>query len=160
MEKVEKICPVYLITGNHDLSKKTNYGFNSLKAFSFMENVYLISEPTDITFQLTQKTEKTAVAIPYMGDFNEELKVLADHNKNTDYAFMHTEISAMQMDNGMSIISGVNPDAFSGKIYAGHIHKRQETKKVTYVGSPFQMSRGDIGNEKGLYLLDIKTGKS
>lgn len=160
MEDIRKICPVYMMTGNHDLSKKTNYGFNSLRAFAFRDNVYLISEPTEITFQITQKTEKTAIAIPYMGDFNEELKVLADHNKGTDYAFMHTEISAMQMDNGMSIISGVNPEAFSGKIYAGHIHNRQETKKVTYVGSPFQMSRGDIGNEKGLYLLDIKTGKS
>lgn len=158
--EISQICPVYIMTGNHDLSKKTNNGYNSLKAFAFRDNITLISEPTDIMFIISEKTKKSGVMIPYLGDFNEELKVLADHSKDTDYAFMHTEISAMQMDNGMSIVSGVNPDAFSGRIFAGHIHKRQETKKVVYVGSPFQMTRGDIGNDKGLYVLNIRTGKT
>ena len=88
-----------------------------------------------------------------MGSFNEETKYLLMYKDTADYAFMHTEISKMKMDNGMSITSGVNPDAFNGMIFAGHIHKRQETKKVIYVGSPFQMSRSDIGNQKGIYNI-------
>lgn len=62
----------------------------------------------------------------------------------------------MTMDNGMSITSGVNPDAFSGIIFSGHIHKHQETKKCIYVGSPFQMSRRDRGNQSGFYLINFK----
>ena len=94
-----------------------------------------------------------------MGSFNEETKYLLMYKDTADYAFMHTEISKMKMDNGMSITSGVNPDAFNGMIFAGHIHKRQETKKVIYVGSPFQMSRGDIGNQKGIYTVDFNTAE-
>jgi DNA repair exonuclease SbcCD nuclease subunit len=162
-DEIRQICPLYLMTGNHDLSKKTNNGNNSLRAFAFRDNVELISKPTDLLIY-EGKSDSTnplakVIAIPYLGDSSEELKVLADHNKGWDYAFMHTEITNMQMDNGMSIISGVNPDAFEGQIIAGHIHKRQETKKVVYVGNPFQMSRGDVSNDKGLYLLDLKKKK-
>lgn len=162
LEEIRQICELVLMTGNHDLSKKTNNGYNSLRMFSLREDVAIINTPTEIIFghKTTDEIYKSGIAIPYMGDINEELKILTQYNKQMDYAFMHTEISAMQMDNGMSIVSGVNPDAFSGHIWAGHIHKRQESKKVTYVGNPFQMSRGDVNNDKGFYCINLKTGES
>ena len=160
IDEIRKICPIFLLTGNHDLSKRTNYGNNSLRPFSFQDNVTLISVPTEIELSLGKgKKKKHIIAIPYMGSFNEETKYLLMYKDTADYALMHTEISKMKMDNGMSITSGVNPDAFNGMIFAGHIHKRQETKKVIYVGSPFQMSRGDIGNQKGIYTVDFNTAE-
>lgn len=158
--ELQDICPIYMITGNHDLSKKTNYGNNSLRHFSFLNNVSVISVPTEIEITMGKGIKKKKIiAIPFMGSFNEETKYLLEYKEKADYAFMHTELQKMRMDNGMSITAGVNTDAFAGKIYAGHIHKRQESKKCIYVGSPFQMNRGDIGNQKGIYVLDIKTGE-
>lgn len=161
--EISEICDVYLMTGNHDLSKKTNKGNNSIRALSYMTGVHVITQPTYITVQkeLTTGIKELChiIAVPYLGDFNEETKYLVHYKDNADYAFLHTEITKMQMDNGMSITNGINPDAFNGKIISGHIHKRQETKKVIYVGSPFQMSRGDINNEKGIYVLNFKNKK-
>jgi DNA repair exonuclease SbcCD nuclease subunit len=65
----------------------------------------------------------------------------------------------MKFDNGMTIVGAVDAEKFSGRVISGHIHKRQETPKVVYVGSPYQMSRGDIGNQKGIYLLTLEDGE-
>ena len=157
-EKLSSMLPVYIINGNHDLSKKTNRGTSSLRSLDNISNLTLIMEPTLVQFMDGKKTVKKIAAIPYLGDCNEENKQLVKFSGTADYAFMHTDISKMKFDNGMVIVGAVDAEKFTGKIISGHIHKRQETKKVTYVGSPYQLSRSDIGNDKGIFTLDLETG--
>lgn len=162
IEQIRQLCPVYLMTGNHDLSKKTNKGNNSIRSYAFLDNVYEITQPTHISVIKPMQGRKkpvSIIAVPYLGDFNEETKCLVEYKDKAQFAFMHTEIAKMQMDNGMSITNGINPDAFTGRIFSGHIHKRQETKKVVYLGSPFHTGRGDANNDKGVYLLNFHTGE-
>lgn len=73
---------------------------------------------------------------------------------------MHTDIAKMKYQNNQQVTVGVKTDTFKGLIFAGHIHKRQTKGKVTYVGNPYQLNRGDIGNKKGLYVLDVASGKT
>jgi hypothetical protein len=56
---------------------------------------------------------------------------------------------------------GLEPNDIKGfkRIYSGHIHIRQEKGNVLYVGTPFEMDRGDRGNEKGFYVLDLSEKK-
>lgn len=157
-EELAKMLPCYIINGNHDLSKKTNLGNSSLRSLSNINNLYVIKEPMLMHFTEGRKIVSKIVAIPYLGDCNDENKVLVDFSKLADYALMHTDISNMKFDNGMTIVGAVDSEKFSGKIISGHIHKRQETEKVIYVGSPYQLTRGDIGNQKGIYILDLETG--
>lgn len=96
--------------------------------------------------------EKTLMMIPYQGDMERETK-LANQNAKADYVFMHTDIKNLRYDNGRDINRGVDLTKVKGKVYSGHIHKRQETKKVTYIGSPYQLRRSDIGNQKGVYQI-------
>lgn len=149
-----QLLPVYILNGNHDLYKRSNQGVTSLKSLKNISNLTLITEPTIITFL----SKKTGIAIPYLGDISKESQCLVD-NAKCNYAFMHTDIAKMKYDNGQSIVAGVNADAFEGTIYSGHIHKRQSSKNITYVGAPYQISRGDIGNKKGIYTLNIVTGE-
>lgn len=121
-----------------------------------MNDVTVISDPTYINIKPKDKVITRIAAVPYLGDFNDETACLLECKDDADFAFMHTELAQMTMDNGMSITSGVNPDAFSGIIFSGHIHKHQETKKCIYIGSPFQMSRRDRGNLSGFYLVNFK----
>lgn len=154
-ETLAGILPCYVINGNHDLSKKTNRGNSSLRSLSNINGLTVIKEPMLIRFQ----TGAVAAAIPYLGDCNEENKWLVEFSGKAQYAFMHTEISKMKLDNGMTIVGGVDSEKFSGRVIAGHIHKRQETEKVLYVGSPYHLERGDIGNQKGIYTLDLTTNE-
>jgi len=41
------------------------------------------------------------------------------------------------------------------RVYSGHIHIRQEKGNVVYVGTPYEMDRGDRGNTKGFWILDL-----
>jgi hypothetical protein len=39
-------------------------------------------------------------------------------------------------------------------VYSAHIHIVQVAKNFTFVGSIYQMDRGDLGNQKGVFILD------
>ena len=157
-EDVAKEIETYIINGNHDLAKKTNEGNTSLRAIQYIHNVTLITEPTLLNINYEGGKHTKIIAVPYLGDHSQETKYLMDNTK-AKYAFMHTDLAKMKYDNGMLITEGVNTDVFSGIVYSGHIHKRQETKKCIYVGSPYHMDKKDIGNQKGLYLINLKTNK-
>lgn len=156
-EDISKILPVYIINGNHDLSKKTNKGNTSLRTIDLIPNVTVIQEPTLLKMvNPVNKKTTNIIAIPYLGDTTEETKILAKYSDKSEIALMHTEIAKMKMDNGMTITSGANPESYKGLIISGHIHCRQENGKVIYVGSPYHTTRGDIGNIKGIYILNIE----
>lgn len=157
-EDVAKEIETFIINGNHDLAKKTNEGNTSLRAIQYINNVHLITDPTLLNINYEGAKHTKIIAIPFLGNHELETKYLLENNK-AKYAFMHTELTKMKMDNGMLITEGVNTDTFSGLVYSGHIHKRQESKKSIYVGSPYHISKADINNQKGLYLLNLKTNK-
>jgi len=157
-EDIAKEIDVYTLNGNHDLAKKTNEGNTSLRAIQYIPNVTLITDPTLLNINYEGGKHTKIIAVPFLGDHSQETKYLME-NAKAKYAFMHTDLAAMKYDNGMLITEGVNTDVFSGIVYSGHIHKRQETKKCIYVGSPYHISKSDIGNQKGLYLLNLKTNK-
>lgn len=156
-ETLGQLLPVYIINGNHDLSKKTNKGNTSLRSLSNIPGVTVIKEPTLITIKPSTKVLSKVIAIPYLGAHEEENKVLLDYSGKADYAWMHTDISQMKFDNGMTIVGAVDAKIFKGEILSGHIHKRQELENVVYIGCPYQLRRSDIGNTKGVYSIDFKT---
>lgn len=73
----------------------------------------------------------------------------------------HAEFDGAQFDNGYYSPHGIPvsglPEALT--VISGHIHKRQTLGPVYYVGTPRQMTRSDIGEEKGIHLLDTETMK-
>lgn len=157
-EDLCKIMPVYIISGNHDLYKKTHDSQTSLRSLDNIKNIKIITNPSSITFSDADKNPvKKILALPYLG--NKEEGSWLEKYSDYDYAFMHSELMNLKMDNGQNIISGANPKKFKGKIYSGHIHWRQHKGNALYIGSPYQLRRSDIGNEKGIYILDIQADK-
>lgn len=159
MDEIAKEVEVYILNGNHDLAKKTNDGNNSIRSFEYRPNITLITDPTLISINYEGGKHTKMIAIPYLGSTDLESQYLSTYSSKAKYALMHTELTNMKMDNGMLITSGANPEMFKGMIFSGHIHRRQEGKHVIYVGSPYHMDKGDIGNNKGIYVLNLKTNK-
>ncbi len=56
-----------------------------------------------------------------------------------------------------------NLTKFSENVYSGHYHLRKDYEfkdgTVSVVGNPFQMDFGDYGNDKGVYILNVDSGK-
>lgn len=157
-EELAAMLPCYIINGNHDLTKRTNSGNSSLRSLNNINNLTIIKEPMLLKFKQGTKVLASAAAIPYLGDCNEENKELVRFSGRAEYALMHDDISKMKFDNGMTIVGAVDAEKFSGRVFSGHVHKRQETEKVVYVGSPYHLEYSDVGNQKGIYVLNVATG--
>ena len=149
MKQLAERCEVFVLAGNHDIYKRKETDVTSLVLYKHFDNVNVIDEVSSIVLPGV----KQMILVPWIGDHSEETKILANH-KNDEFIIMHTDISGLKFDNGREIIDGANINVIeNGKIYSGHIHKRQENDKVVYLGSPYQLRRSDIGNEKGIYSL-------
>jgi len=155
-EDIAKEVEFYVLNGNHDLAKKTNEGNTSLRSIEYVPGVTVIKDPAILTFKCQPKNVKM-IAIPYLGNCVLENEYLTAYSNKVRYALMHTELTKMRMDNGRIITNGANPEVFKGRIFSGHIHRRQESNNAIYVGSPYHLDNGDTGNVKGLYLLNLET---
>ena len=156
MEEISKICEVFILIGNHDIYKKSDIDISSTRIFKYFNNVKVIDDIAEILC----KDNIRMTLIPWIGDHKKETEIISEH-ADSNFIVMHASISGMSMDNGREILDGANPSVIkNGMILSGHIHKRQESKKVIYFGSPYQMRRSDIGNDKGLYILHIENKPS
>jgi DNA repair exonuclease SbcCD nuclease subunit len=151
MNRLSNLLTVYMITGNHDIYKKNDNSITSLKVFDSLNNVIVLKNITELRIN-----KLNILLIPWVGDAKTETDIL-NNNKERDVIIMHSDISGMQYDNGRDVTNGTDVSSFKGRhIYSGHIHKRQEWGKVTYIGSPYQLRRSDINNTKGIYILDLE----
>lgn len=149
--KIAKIMPVHLMTGNHDIYKKNETDVNSLAAFRFIPNVTIYEDPVIVT-----NGTSNILVLPWIGDKTEEECYAKANEKNANFIFAHTDMSGFKYDNGRNILKGANLKDIEGykKIFSGHIHKRQTIEHMFYIGSPYHTKRGDIGNEKAVYVFD------
>ena len=152
MEELSKIMPIYFLIGNHDIYKKYDTDVNSLRTFKNVENIKIYQNPVIIT-----NGESKILILPWLGNGEEEKYV--EVNK-ADYIFAHADIQGFAYDNGKIINDGVNfSQADAKRIISGHIHKRQENGNMLYLGSPYHTKRSDIGNQKGVYMLNPQENK-
>lgn len=162
LKDLAEIMPVTVIVGNHDMFKKYNNEINSLKIFENFSNITVVSKPS-------VADDGRVLLLPYQANVDEENKIVNEYLKEFEsqdktkpnLIFTHNDIAGLTYDNGKSIATGLSIKRGSNvRIYSGHIHKRQETKRVVYIGSPYQLKRSDLGNQKGVYLIDLKKPES
>jgi hypothetical protein len=86
-----------------------------------------------------------------------ELRNQIQLNGTADYVFCHADIKGFDLNKFTKLEHGLeaNDIAKFKRIYSGHIHIRQEKGNVLYLGTPYEMDRGDRGNTKGFYVLDV-----
>ena len=155
MEKLSAEAEIFVSIGNHDIYKKKDINITSLRVFKSFKNVKLIEELTILEI----KNGIKFLIVPWVGDNKEETNILTKYASSVNYAVLHSDIAGLKYDNGRQIINGVNLTGIETKIYSGHIHKRQESNLVTYIGSPYQLRRSDIGNSKGIYSIKVTDKK-
>jgi hypothetical protein len=81
-----------------------------------------------------------------------------------DYLFCHSDLNGCRMH--LNSVAHRNADKIDvdefnrfKHVFSGHIHIRQNHKNFTFIGSPYQMDRNDMGDQKGITVLDLVTGK-
>lgn len=149
---------IRITVGNHDIMKKSSNDITSLNMLKHIPNVKIYYEPTVDVID-----GKICFFNPWVENPDKEREYLS--GINADYVFGHLEIGGSQMSNrsGVKIefVGGIKPSDFkNSQVYAGHIHIRQDNKNIHYVGNPYHKDRGDRENQKGITVLDLKSGET
>ncbi len=157
-EELSTVFPeIHVIVGNHDIMKKNTNEITSVDCIKYVPNVTVHKEP-----KLLKIGNRKCLLMPWRRDSDHEKETLLDFKKeNPDYLFCHSETQGVQMSPSTKHLheGGNDLNVFKDfkKVYSGHIHYRQEKGNFILVGNPYQMTRSDRGNEKGIYLLDLDT---
>ncbi len=141
---------IYLIVGNHDIYFKDKLIVNSVNIFEEIDNVTIISEPTQIK---NNKTGSKIFLFPW-NTFSLEYgtcDLMMGH-----FSFQGAKLKGSVSKKGETIETLLK---CAPKVYSGHFHLRNDYKRdngvITTVGSPLELSWEDFENEKGIYLLDL-----
>jgi hypothetical protein len=125
---------------------------NSLKVFKNFKNIHVYEEPIEAMIGNTQ-----VVFMPWRDTHEQEAEVLME--MNGEILFCHTDVRGFSFNRIQKIEGGNDIETFGKfrRVYSGHIHFAQKYKNVRMLGSPYELTRSDIGNQKNVWLLDLET---
>jgi len=133
------------ILGNHDIINVDNNSI--IETFEPIGKV--VKEEEEITFNDIKIT-----LLPYTKDEN---KI----PKSGDVLVTHLPIADFSFDNSYHV---TEKHAFKRSLFeefnlvlTNHFHRHQHRKNIVYVGSPYQMNRGERGHDKGFVIFDTET---
>jgi hypothetical protein len=98
--------------------------------------------------------------MPWRKDHDAERETLMTVKEPHDYMFCHTDLKGLMFNKFVRIDAGLDyadMDKFE-RVYSGHIHYSQTFGKMRMLGSPFQLTRSDTDNAKGITILDLESG--
>ena len=148
---------IKIITGNHDMYNKNIRDIVSIDILQYFSNVTIYKNES---YEIIDG--KKCLFVPFCNDSEEEKSILNKYRKSgIDYVFCHSDIANTMLGIGNYSRSSLQLSNYNGiEVYSGHIHYRSTTKNIHYIGTPYSMTRNDYNNPKGVYSLDLKTGKS
>lgn len=147
---------VYMIVGNHDLYYKNTTSVNSLKQLDLLSNVTVFEKPKTLEISGHHVT-----FMPWITDYK------TVEFEPSEYCFAHMDISGFMMDKINMCSYGVSTKKLAenfAHVYTGHFHTRSKKKigncDITYIGSPYQLTRIDMGQDRGCTVLDLDTNET
>jgi DNA repair exonuclease SbcCD nuclease subunit len=154
MEQITEIMPMYTIVGNHDIFMKYSNEINSMKIFKHLDNFTVFEKPT-----MVNASGKKLFFLPWVEEHDELQEIVKDPKNSADIMFCHTDVKGISFNRYVKIEEGTDVDAFSGfhRVNSGHIHFAQKYKNLRMLGTPYELTRSDMGNTKSIWLLDLET---
>jgi hypothetical protein len=149
---------IFIIIGNHDVYYKDRNIVHSLRAISHVASNIKVFESPEI---LTINNQHSFLMLPWVDDVKRLSQIVTDHKEICNYVICHADIKGTRFNRWTKVEHGIEVSDLESysRVYSGHIHHRQEFKNVLYTGTPYQMDRGDRGNVKGFYQLDVSSLK-
>ena len=143
---------VVIILGNHDVYYKDTLKINSpTLLLEEYDNVTVVDRP-----QTNSLLGESYCMIPWLCRDNTE--ACLEEMKNTDAKMCigHFEINGFSMYKGHQSEIGLSVDTFKkfDLTISGHFHHRSKNNNIQYIGTPYQLTWMDYGDDKGFHVLD------
>jgi DNA repair exonuclease SbcCD nuclease subunit len=164
--------PMILIPGNHD---QVTLGGHS-HGLTPLENAYRVeyqdcdektqSVPGPLIFTHPTKFQN-ALFVPHIRNGTiMECVLRSESALNSTALFVHADVTGAYMNDLIVSQGGVSPSWFppSTLIYSGHFHKPHQVTSgnvcIEYIGSPYETSLAEAGQQKSLVVLNARTNWS
>lgn len=157
----------YLLLGNHDLWFANNWRVSSVIPFKALKN-----------FEVIDKAECKIINgvswhfIPYTHDPIVELEKLKSNDVKNSFLLAHLAVDGAKLNSfgttsdvivehdGDMVIVDKNLFSKYKRAFFGHYHGPQKlSKTIEYIGSPLQLSFGEVNEDKHLIILDSDEDK-
>lgn len=146
----ERGLEMWFIFGNHDITS-TNTNSSILEVFE--KYGHLVN---------SIQTYELGNYVINMSPFTKDASMVP--TVNADYLFTHLNIIGFDLGGGR--IAGEEQQAFPismfsnyKTVFTGHYHKRQSINNIQYIGAPYQLNFGDVGDDnKGFDILNLEDG--
>jgi DNA repair exonuclease SbcCD nuclease subunit len=142
---------IYVIAGNHDIWGRDSNEINSLASIKWIPNVHVLEEPDTILM-----AGKKILMMPWRKN-SEEASEFLNSSEPHDILCCHADIQGVKFNKYVEVKEGPSIATFAkfGTVYSGHIHYAQNVKNVVMLGSPYQLTRSDIENNKSIHILHL-----
>jgi DNA repair exonuclease SbcCD nuclease subunit len=144
-----------VLLGNHDIYYHNRLDINSIEMLRELPNVQIIEDVVEETIN-----NKSIITFPWLiKDSSQYIKFkeVSKGSKKYDLCLGHFEINGFEVMHGIVHDGGNDNGEFKnfGRVFTGHFHIRATKNHISYLGSPYQITWGDYGDEKGIHIYDI-----
>lgn len=153
MRDLSDVIPVHIIAGNHDAYYLDNNSVTSIEVLDG-PNITTYKEPDKRIF-----LGRNWLMLPWERD-NARIEEILKENSDCKIVVGHFDTAGFTFDNSRPIYGGIDGELMKKfeAIFLGHIHWRQRKNNILYTGTPYQTTRGDIGNTKGIFKVFESSG--
>jgi DNA repair exonuclease SbcCD nuclease subunit len=143
--------PMHIILGNHDVYYKESNAINSPDLiFNDYRNVEVFPNPVECN---------EFVYLPWINKENAQESYNLLKATKSRVVLGHLELAGFRMNKNQMCEHGMGAKIFEkfDLVCSGHFHSKNSKGHIHYLGSPYQMTWIDAGEDKGFHVLDTKT---
>ena len=145
------------IIGNHDTTYKNtndlNCGATLLRNYA---NINIYSKPTEVNMY-----NDKFLYVPWINTDNAKETDAIVESTSAKVAFGHFEFKGFcfQNDGIVNNEHGISKSQYAkfDKVMSGHYHTKADDGKIFYLGSQYEMTFNDYGDQKGFHIYDTET---
>lgn len=144
-----------MLIGNHDAFYRTS---NKINFVRMLQEIYPNNIEVIEGFQ-TKEYEGVKIDLTSWVHKNNQEEFFRFIEKDDARILMgHLEINGFELSPGHPMQNGMEPELFKRYelVLSGHFHTPSKRGNIQYVGNPVQTNWGDLGIEKGFWLLDAE----
>lgn len=147
---------IHWVIGNHDMPLKQSMSLTGFEAFKEYQNVIAYTTATEIELD-----GQKLLLMPWICDEN----MMDSFSKLTEFegtaVVGHLEFGGFEMYRGVPNFHGISTEPFAHVplVMTGHYHHKSSRGNVHYLGSPFEMTWSDYGDERGFHWWTPQTNK-
>jgi len=149
---------MFVCVGNHDVYYKNTNTVNSVSGLlKEYDNIHIYD---GVASEVNIKG-KDFLFIPWLTSDNGQQSYEVINKTKCKIAFGHLEISGYEMHKGAICEHGEDKDVYKKfeMVYTGHFHTKNSHGNISYLGTPYEMTFADCGEEKGFHVLDVQTNE-